>query len=173
MAQADRPLNSPLQVPISRDPPPGVDPALIGVFDDIFNALYQLQIALVNYAGIAPQDQQFWNQLTPDQTILQQNMNRIYLKADEDLLFGNMCHLFLTGGELRARLADATDNTRWCSAYCNTAAGVNTGSYGEFIIAQGLCAGIGGIVAGPDISYLKLREALLRGHQSEQERFHK
>src|SRR4051812_3602778 len=112
MSVSDRPLNSPIQIPIARDTPPGLPNNLVGVFDDIFNALYLLQVAFVNYAGVASQDFSTWSQLTPDLTILQSNMNRIYLPAEDTMGFAAVASLHSNGGICSARYANAANNTR-------------------------------------------------------------
>jgi hypothetical protein len=68
--------------------------------------------------------------------------------------------VFLSGSVLKARLANATNNTRPGWAYCNTEGGIASGGFGEFILMQGLCTSIPGLLPGTQY-YLSTISGLL------------
>lgn len=152
-------INSPLSIPIPRDPV-GIPPELRGQFEDLYNALFQIQAAFVNYCGIGPQDSSLWNQLTATQTILQQNMNRFYAQATEQIAGGALVNLVNVGGVVQVRNANATDNTKPAQGFCNTSGGVPSGTFGEFILFGGLDTLISGMVPGT-VYYLSTNNGLI------------
>lgn len=140
-------LNSPLQLQLSRDPigaPPEVAPYL----EEIYSAFYQLQLALVQYCGISFQPPQDWAKLTPADTILQSNMNRLYLYASETLAYGDLVHVFSAAGQMIGRKANATDNTKPAWAICSLSDGITSGEYGEVTLMQGLSQAHSGLTIG-------------------------
>ena len=157
---ADTQLNSPFSIQIPRDPPAGLPKEVQAVMESIFSALYQLQIALVNFCGIGPQPQAQWSQLTAIQTILQQNMNRVYMLASETVLGGALVNFVNSGGVIKAQNANATDNTKPAQGFCNVSGGTAGGSYGEFIMFSGLCQLISGLTIG-SVYYLSTTSGLL------------
>lgn len=140
-------LNSPLSIAITQDPI-GIPKELQPYFADLYNAIQQLQQAFVDFAGIAPQDMNFWSQLIPEQTILAQNANRMYLQTTEAVGTGAMVNCFFSGGVLKARNANATNNTKPCHGYCNVVGGGGLGDYIEVIMFHGLCTLFSGLTAG-------------------------
>ena len=153
-------LNSPFSVRIARDPPPGLPLEIRTVIEDIYTAIYQLQIALVNFCGVSPQPQAQWSQLATVQTILQQNMNRTYMLASETILGGALVNFVNSGGVIKVRNANATDNTKPAQGFCNVSGGTASGSYGEFIMFSGLCQLISGLTIG-SVYYLSTTNGIL------------
>jgi len=98
------------------------------------NALRALQAALDNYTGALSVDTNYWDQTPPASSVQVQRISRVYVPATEAIAFGQATHLYNNAGTLSARLANATDATRPCRAYCNVPAGVGIGEYGEFIL---------------------------------------
>lgn len=98
------------------------------------NALRALQSALDQYTGALSVDKNYWDQTPPASSVLVQNISRVYVPATEAIAFGQATHLWNNAGTLSARLANATNNTRPCRAYCNVQGGVGIGEYGEFIL---------------------------------------
>lgn len=144
-------ISSPFDVrlPIT---PENVDdnPIMYAELSKIYNAIRTLQAALTLYTGASMQDASVWSLLTPAQTILAQNLNRLYVQAGETVLFGDMINLYdLGGGILGARKANAASGTpRPCFAWCSTPGGITSGSYGEVICGPGLCNGVSGMTIG-------------------------
>ena len=132
--------------------PEGVDdnPQLFNEISKIYNAIRQMQAAITTYAGVTAQDVSIQNQVTPNATVLEQNMNRLYIKASVTLPFGIMVNLFNDGtGAITGRLADnASGLLRTTFAFCNTIGGIAAGSYGEVICGNGLCTGVTGLTIG-------------------------
>lgn len=140
-------LNSPLQLQLPRDPtgaPPSVSPYL----EDLYSAFYQLQLGLVQYCGIAQQPYQDWPNVTPVDTILQSNMNRLYLYAFETLGYGDLVNVYAIGAQIAGRKADATNNTKPCWAICSTEDGIPAGEFGEVTLMQGLSQNHSGLTLG-------------------------
>lgn len=140
-------LNSPLSIAITQDPI-GIPKELQAYFSDLYNAIFQLQLAFVDFAGIAPQDSDLWSQLLPGQTILAQNANRLYVKASELLATGAMVNCHNVAGVLNVRNANATDNTKPCHGYCNVIGGAPAGTFTEIILFHGLCTLFSGLTPG-------------------------
>lgn len=128
--------------------PEGVPPELFNHFYQLYNAVHNLGRQLAQFAGVDQYDPSLWSQLTPDDSIYDGNLNRWYVKADEPIAFGQVVSPFVTAGELRVRLANATNNTRWACGISSTLDLVNPGSYLEVIVGHGIISGISGMIAG-------------------------
>lgn len=128
--------------------PDGVPAELQQPFLQVFNAIHNLSRFLSQFAGVDPQPEDYWNQLTLDDTLFAQNMNRVYLKCNEDIPFGAIVSPIAVGAELQMRLANATNNTRWAAGICSTVGGKLTGQFAEFMLGCGLVSGISGMVLG-------------------------
>lgn len=140
-------LNSPLSIAIPRDPS-GLPKNLQPAFEEVYNALYQLQLAFVNFCGIGPQSKDLWSQLLPNQTIFQQNANRYYVQLTETVAAGSLVNLFQSGGVTKARNANATNNTKPAQGFCNVAGGGIAGDYVEVILFSGICDLFAGLTPG-------------------------
>jgi len=140
-------LNSPLAIALPRDPS-GLPKELQPYFEELYNALYQIQLAFVNFCGIATQPKDLWNQLLAVQTIFQQNQNRFYVQLSETVVGGAIVSLFNVAGVVQARNANATNNTKPAHGYCNTAGGGVAGDFVEVILFSGLCTLIGSLTPG-------------------------
>jgi len=77
-----------------------------------------------------------------------QQFTRVFLRATVDIAFGKMVNIFLDSGEMSARLADSTNNSKPASAVCNQLEGVPLGTTGEFLLYTGYTAGISDTVLG-------------------------
>jgi hypothetical protein len=128
--------------------PEGVPPELFQVFYQVFSAIHNLSRYVSQYAGIDPEPSDIWSQLAFDDSVYSQNLNRVYMRADEAIPFGALVSPIVVGTEIRMRLANATNNTRWALGACSTESGVLLGSFGEFIIGHGMLFGISGLIAG-------------------------
>ena len=117
-------------------------------FTDVYNALTRLQTVLVNKCGIGPQNYNNWSVLDNSTRFMQAgNLNRFYAQASEAIAYGAAVNLFLSGGKLKARNANATNNTKPARGFCSVAAGLALNDYGEFILLSGT-ATIAGLNAG-------------------------
>lgn len=100
------------------------------------------------YGGITQKDITLWNSLLPSDTLLHHQLGRLYVTAFENLINGDIINLFLSGGILQARKANAAaGSVRPASGYCSTAAGILAGTKGEVILYQGIIA-ITGVTRG-------------------------
>lgn len=128
--------------------PDGIPPELQQPFIQIFNAVHNLVRYLSQFAGVDQQPVEVWSQLLLDDTLFAQNMNRVYLRCNENIPFGSMAAPIAVGAELQMRLANATNNTRWTSGLCITEGGGVAGSFAEFMIGCGMVTGISGMILG-------------------------
>ena len=141
-------INSPIDVRLSLTPEVS-DPALSSELSKVYNAIRQLQIYLGKYTGVAVEDPSVWSSLKPTDTILIQNLSKVYLEASENIAFGSLVNFHDVSGELQARNANASSATpRQARAFCNVASGLLTGEIGEFIVGVGLCTAISGLLLG-------------------------
>lgn len=147
MAQDSGSLNSPVNIALPQTAT-GMDKALQPYFQDVYDAIFQLQLALVNFVGISSQPQGLWNQLKASQTIFAQNGGRFYAQAAEAIGPGAIVNVFNSAGAAKVQNANATNNTKQAHGYCNVAAGVALGDYLEVILFSGLCTLFSGLTPG-------------------------
>lgn len=139
-------LNSPLVVTLGKNAPDSIPPDLRGYFDDIHNAIFQLQQAFVTYCGIAQQDHNFWQSFKAADTVIPQNLNRCYIQFSEAIVAGGMINVVDVAGTKQARNANAANNTKMAHGYSTE--GVAAGDFGEVILGHGLCTSVGGLTVG-------------------------
>jgi hypothetical protein len=149
MAGSSVQLNSPLSISITQDPV-GIPKELQSYFSDLYNAIYQLQLALVNYVGIAAQPNDLWSSLLASQTIFAQNSHRVYLQATETIIAGAVVNVFNSGGVAKCRNANATNNTKPAHGYCNVIGGGIANDFLEIIMFEGLCTLFAGLTPGQE-----------------------
>lgn len=127
-------------------PDNSVPPELQGPFTSLYNAIHNLERAISLYAGVDSQQQFAWEQLFLTQYFFDGNLNRMYLKCAEAITFGHAVSPTIVAGELQLRLANATDNTRWCCGFSST---TGTRAIGEFveIRTRGLITGVSSLTA--------------------------
>lgn len=143
MAAPSSPLN--LFIPQNFDDAP---PEVAGYLNQILNSMRLLQFGFNTYAGAQQQDSTVWPYVTPQQTVLVGNMGRLYAVASEAIAYGAVISITVSGGALRVRNANATDNTRPCLGWCSTVGGIGSGAYGEVIVGPSLCSVITGLTIG-------------------------
>lgn len=144
------PFNSRIITGLSQFPE-NVPKELVGSFMSVYSAIHNLERLLSIYAGVDPEPEDVWGQLTPDDSLFAGNLNRWYVKANENLIFGQVVSPIVSGGELQVRLANATNNTRWACGIVTAptdAAGVLAGEFCEVMVGSALITGISGLVAG-------------------------
>lgn len=140
-------LNSLLNAGISGDVPPAFKhPEVIAAVEMFITGLRNLTQDIERYTGITQKDPSLWSLLAPTDTLLRQNLGRIYVKASVNLVFGNMVNFHSVAGVLNARLANASSGVaRRAHGYCNVAAGTLAGEITEVILTFGLLP-ISGII---------------------------
>jgi hypothetical protein len=136
--------NSPLDFRIAQSPPDNIPPEVRGVLLEIYAGMQQVIKALVDECGIAQQNFSLWPELSgSSSTIKASNMRRLYVQASEDIALGAMVNLHNVAGNLRARNANATNNTKPSDGFCNTVGGIIAGEVGEIILACGVATVLG------------------------------
>ena len=143
-----QPINSVMKLILPANVPLDIDPKFRGYVEELTNAIEQLQAYVEQYCGITQKIQSQWSGFTPDQTLLEHQLNRLYVQATETILNGAMVNLYLNGSTLGARNANATNNTKPAHAFCSTSGGAVAGSYCEVIALRGVCTNISGLTIG-------------------------
>lgn len=139
-------LNSPFRLRLGQRPPDSAPPEIRAYLEPIYNAFQQIQNALVQFAGIAQQDPAFWSQLLPTDTVLIQNMGRLYVLANEDIAASAIVNIMDDGaGGFKCQNANATNDTKPAHGFA-TGAFLN-GTFGEVILGRGLVP-IAGLTPG-------------------------
>lgn len=141
--------NSPVNFFLAQDPPAGIkDPLVRGSLVEVYNGIQNLIQALVNNCGIGPQPTDVQQQLSGSAATLQSgNLNRLYVKASESIVFGALVNLHNIAGNLRVRNANATDNTKPADGYCSVFGGIAIGTVGEVQLGHGVTQ-FAGLVVG-------------------------
>jgi len=141
-------FNLPFNLNLGDAAPTSLPPEVRGAIESLYNAVNQLQYVFHSHVGIGQQLQNLWSQLRYFDTLHQASPWRFYAQATETIVYGRMVNLFLSGGALKIRNANATDNTKPCHGFNNTAAGLVLNDYGEVILMQGLLTGVSGLTVG-------------------------
>lgn len=122
--------------------------AAVEMFLNTFNNLLR---SIEQFGGFTSKDVTQWNVLQPSDTLLRYQLGRLYPIASEDIPFGSFINLHDSGGELRARKANAAaGSVRPARGYCSQDGGILTGERGEIILSLGL-VGIAGVAPGQEI----------------------
>lgn len=135
---------------IGQNPPDNLSPELKAALQELYTS-FQLMIAtMIDECGISGQLPSIWQQVAeqdPVSTLNSGNLNRLYVKASEALSQGSVINLWNDAGTLKARKANATNNTKPCDGFCSTVGGIASGSFGEVQIHSGV-ATVTGLTVG-------------------------
>lgn len=105
------------------------------------------------YVGATQKDVTLWSSLLPSDTLIRHQAGRFYVKASENIAFGDFINLHNVAGVCNVRKANAAAGlVKPARGFCSTIAGIPIGGFGEVILSQGLLA-IAGVSAG-DAIYL-------------------
>ena len=133
--------SAPVDFRISQTPPVITDLADANdMAVEVYASIQQIINSLVNYCGIGQQLPANWSSLAGSSaTLLTGNLRRFYAVASENINYGAIISLVNGGsGTVKARNANATNNTRIADGFCSTVGGVTTGNAGEFILGSGV-----------------------------------
>jgi hypothetical protein len=131
---------------LPRHPPDDLPANLYYPLVTIHNALFNLAKATGELTGIDAFPADLWSTATPDKTILMGNQTRMYPVADVAIAAGQAVNLYSSSGQLRARLADASNSTTLANGVSTTAA--SAGSQVEINWMRGFISSIGGLTPG-------------------------
>lgn len=125
------------------------NPELNAELSKVYNAIRNLQIAITDYAGVGQREITTWNDSPPAQTVMLQNLTRVYVQASENIPLGNTISFHDGGGgALRAKRANASSGSiAPAHGFCTTLGGITAGQFGEVMI-MGLCPYIAGLAIG-------------------------
>lgn len=99
----------------------------------------QVIVALNQFCGIGTRAYSQWDYMKGSALpLLFNNQARFYVEASESISYGQMVNLHASGGQLFARKANATNNTKPVDGFCNTQDGVSVGETAEVILRLGL-----------------------------------
>lgn len=160
MADAGK-LDSPIQLALPQTAQ-GMPKDIQPYFQDIYDAIYQIQLALVNFVGVAPQPKSIWNQLTARQSVFTQNSHRLYIQATEAIAVGAVVNIFNSGGAAKIRNASASSfgTVKPAHGISNSPA-LALGEYGEIFVFEGLSTLYSGLTPGQSY-YLSLTPGLIQ-----------
>jgi hypothetical protein len=129
--------------------PEGVPEQLFQHFYQVYTAFQNLTRYLSQYAGVDEWDSSLWSQLGIDETIFPGTLGRWYVKQNEALTYGQAVSPIVSGAELQVRLANATNNTRWCCGIVSSQDHVSAiGEYCEVSVGVARLEGLAGMTAG-------------------------
>lgn len=138
--------SAPTDFRIPQTPPEGLPDDVKLAFGQLYSAIQQIILALVTNCGVGPRDVSQWEQLAgASVTLLSGNLNRFYVTAAEDIVYG--AAITVGGSPLRVRNANAADTTLPCRGFCTAPTGIATGGTGEIQICTGK-VGISGLTPG-------------------------
>jgi len=123
--------------------PEGVPPELWMHFYSVYSAIHNLERFISQYTGVDDYPQDMWSQLGIADTFLDGNLNRLYLKCTEAVSYGQAVSPVLST-TVQVRLANATNNTRWCCGFVESPGSFAIGDY-VMIKTRGLISGISGM----------------------------
>lgn len=135
-------INSPFLLPLPESPTTP-DPKLYEQLLPIYQSLQTLQQALTTFTGNVPPFQEYWDTQQVPETIFPEFQNRLFPIFSQNVSAGAMINLWNDAGTLKARNANATDNTKPAWGYAPAA--VVSPARGEVVIFNGLCQNIGGM----------------------------
>lgn len=141
-------LNLPFDIRLSDTLPPGVPAEMAPVIAEMFNAFQQLQYVMHTYLGIGQRIQSLWPSLSYSLTLHRASQGRFYALASEAITYGAAVNLHPSGGVLKIRNANATNNTKPCFGFCTAIGGIASGATGEVILFSGLLTGVSGLTIG-------------------------
>lgn len=128
--------------------PEGVPPELKATIDQVFAAIQQIISALITNCGIGPRNAAQQSLLAGSiSTLLAGNLNRFYVTASENIVYGAAVNFTNSAGTLVARNANAANNTKPARAFCTSPAGILAGAVGEVQINAGIVS-ISGLTPG-------------------------
>jgi len=133
---------------IPQSPPADLSTELQSALSQIYLCLQQVIQCFVNNCGISSQSPSQWSSFAGNgNTILRSNLGRFYVTAAERIAYGAAINIFALNGTTYVRNANATDNTKSCMGFCDTAGGIVANSVGEVIIGSGLVS-LSGLTVG-------------------------
>lgn len=121
------------------------DAALVMPLYRAINSLAQqlaAQSGSVQYTAAEQADVSQFTKFTSQRT------RKLFVQAAEDLAFGMLVSLSVSGGKIVAHKADALTLTRPAHAIVDVPTGIATGQFGETIFMQGLSTGVTGTSFG-------------------------
>lgn len=135
-----------IQTNLPQLPPDGLPKELYPEFQALHLAIFSLLRGISQYAGIDAPSSDIWSSLSYSDTILTGNATRMYVVAGVTIARGQAVNLYLSGGILKVRLADADSATTMMHGVANSA-----GSAGDIIEInwlRGLLDSVGGMTTG-------------------------
>jgi hypothetical protein len=128
-------------------PPPAYDTQDFAKFLPIYQALNALSTNLSSATGLVDYDQAELAERNQLGSLLVNNQQTIYPKAASSLGFGLLVNLFVSGGKILARPADASLG-RPAHGIVNEPDGIATNSFGKILFFEGHCLGVSGTSFG-------------------------
>jgi len=116
-------------------------------FLPVYQALNALARNLSTAVGQVDYDQQELSDRNQLGSLLSGNFHQVYPKAALDLDYGMLVNLYVDGGKIWARQADAGSG-REAHGIVNEPYGITSGAFGQVLFMEGHCYGVSGTVFG-------------------------
>lgn len=134
---------APIDFRIAQRPPVGIPRETLAAFNELYSFSQQVIQALITECGIGSRLPTDWSLLSGSSgTLLSGNLRRFYTVAEEALAIGDVISLHSTGGLLKARKANATNNTKSADGFVELAP-IAMGAVGEVILSTGVLITVG------------------------------
>lgn len=115
----------------------------------VFNALRTLATQLDAKTGALSPLPDSWPTIHPLNSMLGNNINKIYAQCSTNIGYGAMVNFFnFSPTQVKARPAQASSYTIAAGGFCNNPDGYVAGEWGEFVAGMGVNTGISGLVPG-------------------------
>lgn len=133
--------------------PPAVEdkvPRVFAAFNLVWQVINQYKALFVRYCGVSPMPVGMWEVLAgdPSTLVIAGNLTRFYCPALVSVTQGQLVNLVVSGGVLKAQVADRTIAGLHMDGFAPQA--VAAGSIGEFILRRGILTTSQTLVPGQD-----------------------
>jgi hypothetical protein len=116
----------------------------------VFNALRTMAAHIDDVTGALSPLVSSWPQITPQSSILGNNINKFHCICGADIPYGAFVNFYSLGDghNVQARPAQASGFAKAAAGFCLDPAGFLAGNWGEFVVGPGVNYGIGGMTPG-------------------------
>lgn len=130
------------------DTPAGLSDKEYGLVTPLYRAVNSLAKYIANLTGAVEYDANEAADVDQLVKLVDQLTRKVIVKAGENLNYGELLTLTVSGGKLVAYKADATNLSRPAHAVCDTSGGIVVNNFGEAVFMQGRTDGISGTSLG-------------------------
>jgi len=129
--------------------PEGAPPELFQQFYALYSAIHKLEKLVAQFSGADQYPNDWWPQLTLDDSIYAGGDNRLYVRQGDALTFGECVNLYSNAGVLTVRKANATTNVKFACGFVTSNDHVSAiGEFCEVMVGNAMLTGVGGLAVG-------------------------